>query len=223
MEVVATSVSCAVSEVVLDPPLGKRRTHVQQTRASSGSSMFVAGSPSAKRASPAARRQSTNPAADEDEGEGCDKGADAASDADEPRARELSRDEQADVDAVDKILALAFQVERSIREAEEDEKRPGVVGRVASTTLRRHRRASKELEDNFHALMGHQLERVFRRFDADGSGALDAAELRAAFEAAGRPADDDTIERAILALDTNSDGVISLDEFKAIAWRCATS
>jgi Ca2+-binding EF-hand superfamily protein len=71
--------------------------------------------------------------------------------------------------------------------------------------------------------MGAKLEEVFKLFDTDGSGSLDASELKAAFAAAGRPADDETIRKSIAALDENNDGVISLDEFKAIAWKNATS
>lgn len=125
------------------------------------------------------------------------------------------------VEAVDAILTKAFETERQLREAEEDEKQPGVMGRVAAATKRRARRQSKELEDEFQKMMGAELERVFHHFDKDGSGALDEEELKAAFEAAGRPSDDDTIQRAIKALDQDNDGQIDLQEFKAIAWKCA--
>ena len=76
-----------------------------------------------------------------------------------------------------------------------------------------------ELQSDFNTLMGPVLEQVFKHFDTDNSGNLDSSELKAAFEAAGRPADEETIASAIKALDTDGDGEISLEEFKAIAWR----
>ena len=124
-------------------------------------------------------------------------------------------------EAVDAILTKAYETERQLREAEEDEKQPGVMGRVAAATKRRARRQSKELEEEFQKMMSAELERVFHHFDKDGSGALDEEELKAAFEAAGRPSDDDTIQKAIKTLDQNSDGQIDIEEFKAIAWKCA--
>ena len=66
-----------------------------------------------------------------------------------------------------------------------------------------------------------QLEKAFKTFDLDGNGTLEQGELKAAFEAAGRPATEETIAKAVKELDTDGDGVISLDEFKAIAWKCA--
>ena len=56
------------------------------------------------------------------------------------------------------------------------------------------------------------------QFDTDGSGTLDASELKAAFRAAGRPCTDASIRKCMALLDTNNDGVIDLEEFKAIAW-----
>lgn len=124
-------------------------------------------------------------------------------------------------ECVDNILALAFQTDRKLKESEQDAACPGVMGRVAQQTAQRARRKSREIEQRFHDTMAERLESVFRRFDADESGFLDASELKAAFEAAGRPTDDETINQSIAALDTNNDGVINLDEFKAIAWKCA--
>lgn len=69
--------------------------------------------------------------------------------------------------------------------------------------------------------MGPKLETIFKQFDADGNGTLDHSELKAAFEAAGRPADDETIAAALTKLDTDGDGVVSMEEFKAIAWQCS--
>jgi hypothetical protein len=125
--------------------------------------------------------------------------------------------------AIDDILSMAFDMERKIKEAEEDERAlPGsALSRCAAQTTRRLRKKSKELEVNFQAIMGKRLEAVFRRFDTDKSGSLDPTELKAAFEAAGRPSDDETISKAMAALDTNNDGLVDLDEFKALAWKCS--
>lgn len=122
-------------------------------------------------------------------------------------------------EAVDTVIVKAYQLEREVKEAEEDEKMPGALGQCASATKRRARRKSKELERQFQELMAERLEKVFHHFDADGNGTLDPSELKAAFDAAGRPSDEDTIASAMSALDTNNDGLIDLEEFKAIAWR----
>uniref|UniRef100_A0A7S4JUT6 EF-hand domain-containing protein n=1 Tax=Prymnesium polylepis TaxID=72548 RepID=A0A7S4JUT6_9EUKA len=61
------------------------------------------------------------------------------------------------------------------------------------------------------------LEDSFKNFDLDGNGFLNEAELKSAFEAAGEPTDDKTLRRSFMMIDTNHDGKISLDEFKAIA------
>jgi len=85
----------------------------------------------------------------------------------------------------------------------------------------RLRRKSKEIEVQAMELMSEELERVFNKFDKDGSGALDKSELSSAFAEAGRPASDELIAKTFKALDTNNDGVISLEEFKQIAWHLA--
>ena len=74
-------------------------------------------------------------------------------------------------------------------------------------------------EDDFGETMGPTLEAVFKKFDTDNAGELDESELKAAFDACGRPSDDDTIKKSIQALDTDNNGLISLEEFKAIAWK----
>ena len=65
-------------------------------------------------------------------------------------------------------------------------------------------------------------EAIFETFDKDQSGSLDLEELREAAKAAGRPADDDAVRETLTALDTDKDGTVSLEEFKAapreLAW-----
>merc|ERR1719473_2678521 len=85
------------------------------------------------------------------------------------------------------------------------------------------RRKSKDLEAQATALMAGKLETVFKTVDADGNGYLEPAELKVAFERAGLPASDEQIKQSIKALDTNNDGKIDMEEFKAIAWKNNTS
>ena len=86
----------------------------------------------------------------------------------------------------------------------------------------RLRKKSKDLEMECLQLLAGTLETVFRSFDTDNSGTLEPEELKAAFEAAGRPTSDDKIRQCYKALDTNNDGVISLDEFKQLVWVVST-
>ena len=83
----------------------------------------------------------------------------------------------------------------------------------------RGRRKSKDLEDQAMDLMGSQLEKVFKMMDVSGDGNLDEAELKRAYEIAGRPTSDESIKKAIKMLDKDNDGLINLEEFKAIAWQ----
>lgn len=122
---------------------------------------------------------------------------------------------------IDKVISMGFQMEKKIKENTEETSMPGELGRMAERRAPRLRRKSKDLAEEFDKLMAPKLEAVFKKIDADGSGTLDANELQEAFAAVGRPSDPETIQNAIKSLDTDGDGVISLDEFKALAWKCA--
>ena len=100
--------------------------------------------------------------------------------------------------------------------------RSAEMGLAPGRTLRL-RRKSKDLEAKATELMAGKLEAVFKAVDADGNGYLEPAELKIAFEKAGLPASDEQIKQSIKALDTNNDGKIDLEEFKAIAWKNNTS
>jgi len=70
--------------------------------------------------------------------------------------------------------------------------------------------------------VANDVEAVFNSFDKNQDGSLDRDEIKEALEAAGRPADDATVDKSMEALDTNKDGKVSLKEFKAapreLAW-----
>merc|ERR1719473_536771 len=112
-------------------------------------------------------------------------------------------------------------MEKQLKENDQDATLPGELGRMAEQRKPRLRRKSKDLAEEFNRLMGPKLEAIFKEMDEDNSGNLDASELEKAFAAAGRPSDPETIANAIKSLDTDGDGLISLEEFKAIAWKCA--
>jgi len=86
----------------------------------------------------------------------------------------------------------------------------------------RVRRKSRELQLEAIEIMGPKLESTFKQFDLDGSGTLTPMELKQAFKAAGRAATDASVKKCMDLLDTNNDGVIDLEEFKAIAWHMET-
>ena len=55
---------------------------------------------------------------------------------------------------------------------------------------------------------------AFYKYDKDGSGAIDKAELAKMSADLGDPLDDEQLELALKDLDLNGDGVVDLDEFK---------
>ena len=57
------------------------------------------------------------------------------------------------------------------------------------------------------------VDEVFRKYDKDGNGTIDRAELRAVFVDLGAEATDATIEAAMAALDTRGNGAIDFADF----------
>lgn len=68
-----------------------------------------------------------------------------------------------------------------------------------------------ELDEN----AGSEAFEIFKRFDRDGSGSIDRHELSRLLEALDQPLDDDELEVALSAIDSNASGRISWNEFKA--------
>lgn len=58
-----------------------------------------------------------------------------------------------------------------------------------------------------------EVQQAFNQFDADGSGAIDKDELQMLSQRLGHPLSDEELNRALVDLDLNKDGVIDFDEF----------
>ena len=58
-----------------------------------------------------------------------------------------------------------------------------------------------------------EVAQAFRKFDADGSGAIDKDELQALSKQLGHPLSEEQLQKALEDLDLNKDGVIDFDEF----------
>jgi hypothetical protein len=61
-----------------------------------------------------------------------------------------------------------------------------------------------------------ELRTAFSKFDRNGDGAIDVAELREAFSAAGREVVKEEVEAIMKSADVNFDGTIDFEEFKAL-------
>ncbi|XP_037408374.1 probable calcium-binding protein CML10 [Triticum dicoccoides] len=61
-----------------------------------------------------------------------------------------------------------------------------------------------------------EMERVFRKFDANGDGRISRPELAALFESLGHAATEDELTRMMAEADADGDGFISLEEFAAL-------
>ena len=105
--------------------------------------------------------------------------------------------------------ATAAVVEEEEEEKEEEAASAAVVEVAAAMAA-----VVEEEEEVVVGVVTPTLD-IFESFDTDQSGDLDLDELKEAAMAAGLPADDEAIRETMAALDTNRDGVVSLEEFKA--------
>jgi len=121
--------------------------------------------------------------------------------------------------AIERMATLAVDHAQHEQRAE---KLKGVLGDTATNMAKRSRKRSKELTEMIADMMDGALESAFRQFDSDGSGSLDADELESAYRAAGIEIGQDKLRQCMRMMDTNNDGVIDLEEFKAMAVQCKT-
>ena len=61
-----------------------------------------------------------------------------------------------------------------------------------------------------------QLRVIFKAFDTDNSGKIDASELLAALRKGGKKVSREDVDRLIAAVDENGDGEVDFDEFRAV-------
>merc|ERR1712025_1501066 len=61
-----------------------------------------------------------------------------------------------------------------------------------------------------------QLEETFKAYDADGSGVLSKDEVKKAFDSMPNKPSDEAINAVMDQVDTNDDGKVSIEEFKAL-------
>ena len=65
-------------------------------------------------------------------------------------------------------------------------------------------------------LSDQQLRNIFNEFDSDRSGFISPDELAGALTKAGKKADGDEVDFMFKKMDSNGDGQLSFDEFKAV-------
>ena len=70
--------------------------------------------------------------------------------------------------------------------------------------------------ENDPAAMDDDIRLAFRAFDLDGNGQIDRDELKQVLEKLGESLTDEEIAEMIAEADTNGDGVISYEEFRAM-------
>ena len=138
-----------------------------------------------------------------------------------PRSRGVSRRNSKDVPELDEQAKIVLQtIEKLAQQAKDAEEHKERLEKLASKGLledltprlqERNRRHSKDLTDQIAELQGANLEAIFKKFDTDNSGALDADELTAAYRAAGMNISDENLRKTIKMLDTNGDGEIDLE------------
>ena len=69
---------------------------------------------------------------------------------------------------------------------------------------------------NDPAAMDDDIQLAFRAFDLAGNGQIDRSELKQVLEKLGESLTDEEIADMIAEADTNGDGVISYEEFRAM-------
>jgi hypothetical protein len=73
--------------------------------------------------------------------------------------------------------------------------------------------AYKVSNDKYNELKGSKVEPLFKKYDKDGSGAIDKDELDGLCKDLGVPLDEEQLKSALEDLDINKDGVVDLNEF----------
>jgi len=73
--------------------------------------------------------------------------------------------------------------------------------------------SSEEAKTQYTKLLEEDVKPAFKKFDKDGSGSIDKAELKELSKDLGNELNDGDIETALKDLDLNGDGVIDQDEF----------
>jgi len=73
--------------------------------------------------------------------------------------------------------------------------------------------AIDDLKAGYEAKIESDVKPAFQKFDADGSGAIDKAELQKLSETLGFPLTDEQTTAALIDLDLHKDGVIDFSEF----------